>query len=450
VIEQSWPNGQTHNEKPSPTAAAAPVLPRRRILFLLYRFPYPLIGGDRVKPYHLLRHFAKIADVDLITLDESSEITPERLAHIQQFAKVEVVPFDKGKATMRVLSGLLGSRPIEHNYYYSADMQQAVNRAVTSKEYDLIVCFFLRTAEYVKGLKGAAKLLIAEDARVIMQERATEKIRLTPQYLVRKIDSKRLKSYEPSMSQHFDHVTFVAEEDRARIFAANPRLSTSVVSNGVDLDKFRFNGGERNRSILFAGHLGIYHNKLMAERLVGQIFPLIQTKLPDVTLKIVGKNPSNKLRTLITSMKGVELFADVPDVAPYLQSEGIFLHPQTVGSGIQNKLLEAMACGIPVITTPVGAGGIGGLENGVHAIVDESDHQLADRAIRLLSDDAQMKSLQHNARQLIEERYTWQAIYHDLDRAIEICVPDFFDRVTAKPLKVASVSSPRVISQSVA
>lgn len=455
VIEQSWPNGQTHNEKASPPAAplaaVAPVLPRRRILFLLYRFPYPLIGGDRVKPYHLLRHFAKIADVDLITLDESNEATPERLAHIQQFAKsIEVVPFDKKKAAMRIVSGILGSRPIEHSYYHSAEMQQAVNRAVTSKEYDLIVCFFLRTAEYVKDLKGAAKLLIAEDARIIMQERATEKFRLTPQYLVRKIDAKRLKAYEPSMSQHFDHVTFVAEEDRARIFAANPRLSTSVVSNGVDRDKFKFNGGARNRSILFAGHLGIYHNKLMAERLVGQIFPLIQTKLPDVTLKIVGKDPSNKLRTLITSMRGVELFADVPDVAPYLQSEGIFLHPQTVGSGIQNKLLEAMACGIPVITTPVGAGGIGGLQNGVHAIVGESDHELADRAITLLSDPEQMRSLQHHARQLIEERYTWQAIYHDLDKAIEICVPDFFDRVIAKPLKPKSASASRVTSQPVA
>lgn len=417
------------------------MLPRRRILFLLYRFPFPLIGGDRVKPYHLLRHFAKIADVDLITLDESSDITPERLAHVQQFANVEIVPFDKRKAKFRILKGLAGSRPIEHNYYYSAEMQHAVNRAATSKEYDLIVCFFLRTAEYVKELKGVAKLLIAEDARVIMQERATQKFKLSPEYLIRKIDAKRLKSYEPSMSQHFDHVTFVAEEDRARIFAANPRLSTSVVSNGVDLEKFKFNGGARNRTILFAGHLGIYHNKLMAERLVGQIFPLIQTKLPDVTLKIVGKDPSNKLRTLITSMKGVELFADVPDVAPYLQNEGIFLHPQTVGSGIQNKLLEAMACGIPVITTPVGAGGIGGLVNGVHAIVDETDHQLADRAIELLKNDVWARDLQHHARLLIEERYTWQAIYHSLDQAIEVCVPDFFDRVRATPLKPVEAKS---------
>jgi polysaccharide biosynthesis protein PslH len=157
--------------------------------------------------------------------------------------------------------------------------------------------------------------------------------------------------------------------------------------------------------------------------------------LPDVTLKIVGKAPSNKLRTLITSMKGVELYADVPDVAPYLQSEGVFLHPQTVGSGIQNKLLEAMACGIPVITTPVGAGGIGGLVNGVHAIVDETDHQLADRAIELLSNESKAKELQHHARLLVEERYTWQAIYQSLDKAIEVCVPDFFDRVLARPLK---------------
>lgn len=455
VIDKTWPESQRPEsrnqcEQPARDPArdgVAPVLPRRRILFLLYRFPYPLVGGDRVKPYHLLKHFAKIADVDLITMDESSEITPERLAHIQQFANVEIVPFDKKKANFRILKGLVSSRPIEHSYYYASEMQQAVNRAATSKEYDLIVCFFLRTAEYVKELKGVAKLLIAEDARIIMQERATQKFKLTPEYLVRKIDAKRLKTYEPAMSQYFDHVTFVAEEDRARIFAANPRLSTSVVSNGVDLEKFTFNGGERSRTILFSGHLGIYHNKLMAERLVGQIFPLIQTKLPDVKLKIVGKDPSNKLKTLIESMKGVELFANVPDVAPYLQNEGIFVHPQTVGSGIQNKLLEAMACGIPVITTPVGAGGIGGLENGVHAIVTETDHQIADRAIELLRDPAQAKPMQREARLLIEERYTWQAINRALDEAIQVCVPDFFDRVVAKPLKVTSSKvAPRKIN----
>ncbi|HET6512975.1 MAG TPA: glycosyltransferase [Candidatus Kapabacteria bacterium] len=430
MVELTRPNGQHANEK-----KIAPVLPRRRILFLLYRFPWPLVGGDKVKPYHLLRHFAEIADVDIIATDESNDITPEGFAHIQQFANLEIIPFDKTKAKLRILKGLAGSRPIEHNYYYSSEMHSAVNRAVTSKEYDLIVCFFLRTAEYVKDLK-IAKLLIAEDARVIMQERASRKFKLTPEYLVRKIDAKRLKAYEPKMAEHFDHVTFVAEEDRARIFAANPRLSTSVVSNGVDLAKFKYNEGTRSKTILFAGHLGIYHNKLMAERLVGQIFPLIQTKLPDVKLKIVGKDPSQKLRTLITSMKNVELHADVPDVAPYLMNEGIFVHPQTVGSGIQNKLLEAMACGIPVITTPVGAGGIDGLVPSTHAIVTETDHEIADRAIELLRDQTSSLSMQRSARQLIENSFTWDTIYEALDHAIEICVPDFFDAVTAKPLGV--------------
>lgn len=409
----------------------APVTPKRRILFLLYRFPFPLIGGDRVKAFHLLRHFAEIVDVDLITMDEASEITDEGMKQVSQYANVEIVHFNKLKANLRIVTGLFSSKPIEHSYYYSNEMQQAVNRAISSKEYDLIVSFFLRTAEYVKDLK-LAKLLIAEDARVIMQERASEKFSFSPEYFVRRIDAKRLKTFEPSMSANFDHITFVSEEDRARIFAANPRLSTSVVSNGVDLSNFTLNTGERAKSILFSGHLGIYHNKLMAERLISRVFPVIRAQVPGVKLVIVGKDPSDSLRKLIAATDGAELHANVPSVAPYLQREGVFVHPQTVGSGIQNKLLEAMACGIPVVTTSVGAAGIDGLVRGVHAIVRESDEELAQSAVDLLQNATEATRLQMNGRKLIEECYTWEAIFETLDHAIETVVPDFFDSVTAK------------------
>lgn len=407
--------------------------PRRRILYLLYRFPYPLIGGDRVKSYYLLKHLAEIAEVDVITMDEAGTVSQENLKHIEQFANVTVVPFNKLKAAARVAAALPTSTPIEIAYYNDPAFRDAVERATHATEYDLIVSFFLRTGQFVTGRTTTPRLLIAEDARVTLQERASLEFSFSPQYLVRKLDAKRLKEYEPRVSQSFDHVTYVAEEDRARIAAGNPRLDTSILTNGVDLHKFTFSEGPRQPVVLFAGHLEVYHNHLMAERLITEVFPLIRSKRPDARLMIVGKNPSRELTSLIEKCAGAELHADVPSVIPYLHQAGVFVHPQRVGSGIQNKLLEAMAAGIPVVTTDIGAQGIGGLRHGEHAFVESSNEAIAGRALSILNDLEASRELTHRARRLIEEQYTWPAVYDQLDEVIRKVVPDFFDTFATRP-----------------
>jgi glycosyltransferase involved in cell wall biosynthesis len=408
-----------------------------RILFLSYRFPYPLIGGDRIKAFHLIRHLSESAHVDLIALDEARSANLETIEQVQPFATVEVVPFNKARAAGRIVKALPTETPIEFAYYNDAAMQKAVNRALANHSYDLIICFFLRTAMFVRHVKDTPKLLVAEDARIILEERATQDFSLSPQYFVRKLDAERLRTYEPrAMSEGFSKVTFVSKVDEQRIHQADTKLPTGILSNGVLLSDYEFYAGEREDKILFFGHLGTYHNILMANRLLKNIFPKIREVSPRTKLAIIGKSPGKELQRLVEKTPGAELHPDVKDVKPYLRSAKVFVHAQTVGAGIQNKLLEAMASGTPIVTTPVGASGIAGLEDNVHALIRVTDQEIIEATLSLLKNDDKALRLATNARHLIESGYTWDHVFERLDSIIEEIAPNISIQRTAAKVAV--------------
>ena len=423
-----------HALQSNPRSESHPPARKPRVLFLSYRFPYPLIGGDRIKSYYLVRHLSTIADVDLIALDEAQSATRENVSELEAFANLELLHFDRPRAMLRVAKALASNLPIEFAYYDDVSMQAAVDRALATNEYDLIVCFFLRTAKFVRNHTRTPKLLVAEDARVILEERASG--RFSPfrsigdqlQYLIRKIDAKRLRTYEPrAMAEGFERITFVSKVDERRILAANPSLPTAILSNGVDLNEFDFYAGEREDKLIFFGHLGTYHNIQMARRLLKNIYPKIREVSPRTKLMMIGKSPGKQLRKLIEHTPGAELHADVENVRPYLHSAKVLVHAQTVGAGIQNKLLEAMSVGTPIVTTPVGASGIEGLEDNVHALIRVSDQEIIEATLSLLKNDDKALRLARNARDLVQDRYTWEHVFRSLNAVIRQCVPDFFD-----------------------
>lgn len=416
---------------------------RPKILFLSHRFPFPLIGGDRIKAYHLVKHLSEIADVDLIALDEAHAATPETSHALDQYANVRIVPFDHAKALRRVMMHLVSTTPIEFVYYNDPSMQKAVDEALAANKYDLIICFFLRTAHLVRKHKNTPKLLVAEDARVILEERASQRFSLLrspsdqAQYIVRKLDAIRLRTFEPRMmAQGFARVTFVSKADERRILLSDPTLPTGIVSNGISLTDNEFYDGPREDEAIFFGHLGTYHNILMACRLLKSIYPMIRAGSPSTRLVIAGKSPDAKIRKLIPQTPGAELHPDVKDMRPYLRRARVLVHSQTVGAGIQNKLLEAMAIGTPIVTTPVGASGIEGLEDGVHALIRSTDEEIAEATLSLLRDPKRAAELARNARHLVETRYTWERMFEALDETIDEIVPGFFEH-SASSVRVA-------------
>ena len=399
----------------------------KKVLFLTYRFPYPLIGGDRLKSYHLLRHFSDISNVDLISLDEWGSATENNFAEIAKLTKtVTVVPFKKGAARWRAAFSILTKIPVEYAWYDSPEMQIAVNNALDKQRYDLIVCFFLRTAIYVKNVKNTPKLLVAEDSRLLAQERGSKKPSLSPEYVIRKIDAGKLTSFEPAMMKKFELTTFVAQPDQDRVLKVDPNLQTALLTNGVDTNHYSFSKGKKENNILFAGHLGIYHNKLMTRRILNKIYPLIKQVSPETTLRIVGKDPDRSLKNLVAATSGASLHSNVPDIAPYYEKASVFIHPQEIGAGIQNKLLESMASGTPVVTTVIGASGISGVIDRRHLLVSETDQEFANAALSLLNDQSESARLSENARKLIEQRYTWEKVFDSLDVIIASLAPSFF------------------------
>lgn len=142
---------------------------------------------------------------------------------------------------------------------------------------------------------------------------------------------------------------------------------------------------------------------------------------------MVGKSPSKQLQKLIEHTPGAELHADVRDVRPYLHSAKVLVHAQTVGAGIQNKLLEAMAVGTPIVTTPVGASGIEGLEDNVHALIRTNDQAIIEATLSLLKNDEKSSRLARNARDLVEARYTWDHVFRSFNAIIRDSNPRFFE-----------------------
>lgn len=391
---------------------------RLRILFLTARFPYPLIGGDRLKPYYILKHLGEHHDVTLVTFHQGADLPKSYINEIEKLGvKVIVIPLDPVSAGLKAGMKFITKSPLEIDYYYSNSFKKAVAELKPERNFDVAIAFFMRTAEYIKELR-IPKILMAEDCRTIYQYRSYKESISLLQKFVRHWEYNKLKKYEPEIVKYFDIVTFVSNDDIKEMQKLNSGVEYRLLSNGVDLKRYTFNNDIKNREgILFAGKLDVWANQIMINTIVNEILPEILAKLPEVEFHIAGAKPPHSVMSLKTK-KNIKLHIDVPDMLPYLHSARVFLHPHSGGSGIQNKLLEAMASGCPVITTPTGNQGIYA-KNEESAIICNTKEEMIRYAVKILKDDEFASKLIKNARVLIEEKHSWEVIYKQLDNILD-------------------------------
>jgi glycosyltransferase involved in cell wall biosynthesis len=390
---------------------------RLKILFLTPRFPWPVIGGDRLKPYNVLLYLGKKHDVTFVTFYQGKNVPENYIKEIKKLGvELLVIPLNPVKAALRHIFNTFFKLPLEIGYYYQPNFRIAVDKLINENHYDIAFAFFMRTAEYLKNY-NIKKILMAEDCRTVYQKRSYRNTKNIIQKIVRWWEYRRLRTYEPEIVNHFDITTLVTEHDIKSMQEQNPNVNYRLLTNGTDIDKFKMpsNDFSSRKDILFAGKLDIWANVLMIRDIVKNIFPLIKSEVNDCILNIAGANPSSYINSLESN--SIKIHADVPDMVPFLQSARVFIHPHTGGSGIQNKLLEAMACGCPVVTTPTGIQGIPATD-GVDVLIGKTPEELASQTVRLLKDNELARKISMNGRLLIERTHSWEAVFTVLDEII--------------------------------
>ena len=224
------------------------------------------------------------------------------------------------------------------------------------------------------------------------------------------------RNFEGWMYRPFARTVVVSEADRQQLVKLDPLLQPVVIPNGVDLPPVRtVNGGGEAPQLLFVGNFAYAPNRDAALRLAEQIFPAVRARYPAAQLWLVGAAAPAEMRALAS--ESIRVTGFVPDVQPYLARATVFVCPLRFGTGIQNKLLEAFAHGLPVVATPLSVAGIAGVMDGQHVALADSDDALIEETLASLAAPEEGTARAAAARALMAERYSWVSVgarYHAL------------------------------------
>jgi glycosyltransferase involved in cell wall biosynthesis len=219
------------------------------------------------------------------------------------------------------------------------------------------------------------------------------------------LEAGRLARYEREVCRAVDRAVVCSVQDREAI---GPFPSLTAIGNGVDPTEYAFERAGRDPTmIVFSGNMGYFPNVHAARWFGRRVFPRIRRAAPGTTFHVVGARPHRAVRRLAAQERGVVVTGFVPAMPAPLRRAAIAVAPLHAGSGQPLKVLEAMACGTPVVATPRAAAEIGACPE-EHLLVAERPEAFADQALRLLQDAALADRLAANARRLVETRHTWE------------------------------------------
>ncbi len=379
------------------------------ILALTARLPYPPDRGDRLRAYHFLRVMSREHAVTLLSFiaDERERVHIPPLREMCR--SVQVVRLPAWRSALNVGLHFWRPLPLQSLYYRSAAMRRLVNRTLAETRFDAVYVHLFRMAQFVAWPKGSEKqpYRIVDLTDVISKEitRSLPYRGALSRWLYA-IERPRIARYEEHLARDFEAAWLVSPADRDDLARRVPQARLQVVTNGVDTDALRPDGKPpRPNSLLFVGHMRVFHNMDAAGLLAREILPLVRRQVPSATLALVGADPHPRVRAL-ASLPGVQVPGFVPDLNAALNRAAVFVAPLRFAAGVQNKVLEALAAGRPVVTTPIVNEGIRA-EAGKHLLLAETPAETARQILRLLNDPALAARLGAAARAFVQERFSW-------------------------------------------
>jgi sugar transferase (PEP-CTERM/EpsH1 system associated) len=329
------------------------------ICFVTPRFPFPITKGDTLRAYNQIRELGRTHDVHLIAGSEGP-VPDASLRELQQHCRsVDVVRIGRARSFATVATLGLGSRlPLQVLYFLAPELRARVERAVKREAFDIIHAMTIRVAPAVFGTHGVPVVVDFMDS--FAANISTRRALAGPvARRVYDLELERVTAYERDVARRAAGGFVIAELDRDAI--GDPGLA--IIPNGVDRETFRFHAGERDAAtLIFTGNMGYGPNVDAVTWFAAECWPALAARHPGLRFQIVGARPAPAVSAL-TRMPGIEVTGRVDSMVPYLHRATVAVCPIRCGSGMQNKLLEAMATGAPVVTTEFANRGIGAVPN---------------------------------------------------------------------------------------
>lgn len=385
-----------------------------RILFLTSRFPYPPLKGDSLRSYHQIRALSQRHQVALLSLSESPVGEPERARLAELCESVTIVPLPRRQALLNLALGAPSRLPLQVSYFHSTEFRHALNHLLTGDRFDVVHATLIRVLPYVWDLLRTPVAVDLIDSLTLNLQDRRMKVRW-PLRLGYELEYSRVRRYEEEVVRHFEGLVVSSPADR-QVLGSD---EVAVLPNGVDLGGFPFYSHEARdpATVIFTGNMGYHPNEEAALWFAGEVWPLVRAASPQARFQVVGINPCDKVRGL-SGANGIEVVGKVPDVAACLGRATVSVAPMNTGSGIQNKVLEAMSTGTPVVATATANRGVGGT-SGRDLLVADKPEELA-RAILRLLDDTQLRAHMGKAgRDFVERHFQWEAHAEGLERVYE-------------------------------
>jgi sugar transferase (PEP-CTERM/EpsH1 system associated) len=388
---------------------------------VLYITPY-VPSLIRVRPYNLIKYLSRRGHLVTVLSLQSTEQENRDAERLRICChRVETVRLTGQQSLLNCLKALPTVTPFQAAYCHSPAMQSLIGRVLKEEQFDIVHVEHLRGVHFGTAVAGMPKVYDSVDCISLLFEKAVHSATSPASRLIARLDLGRTRRYEGRLISQYDKVLVTSLQDKeallkldGRFHEQNQEKKIAVLSNGVDLGYFAFANGDRApETLVFSGKMSYHANAAAVSYMVREVMPLVWARRPGVRLEIVGKNPPRAICALAKDDR-VHVTGFVPDLRPYLARATVSVSPMQYSVGIQNKVLEAMAMGTPVVASSQACSALK-VRNGTHLLVADDPATFAERVLRLLDDVALRREMAINGRNYVEERHDWRTIAHNLE-----------------------------------
>ena len=385
-----------------------------KILVVLSRIPFPLEKGDKLRAYYQIKELSKQHDIYLVALYNHT-VPVEAMRELTPFCReVHFLKQNPVRSVVNMAGALLKGLPVQCGYFYSHKNHKQIDRIIQRVHPDHIYCQLFRMAEYVKDY-SMPKTLDYQDVFSKGMARRAEKSKGLVKWFFN-MEHRRVARYETEIFDRFDHKTIITAVDRDLIPHPH-REEIVVVPNGVEFDKFAYQGEKKEYDLIFSGNMGYAPNVDAAEYLVREILPPLLVKFPNLRVVLCGATPAPRVQAL--SGEHVIVTGWVDSMTEWYAKSRIFIAPMRMGTGLQNKLLEAMSMHLPCITSPLAARPLVEAEQHQSVISCSETKDYVVAVTQLLTEENAYNQLADSGYNYVRQFYDWKNAVRILDNIME-------------------------------